>query len=149
MMTIHNNSGGAQSGFTLIDLLVALVLFSLGVLGMVEMQAKMSQVSTGSEERVAASTLADEMVADVQMYGGSVASGVQTAWQNKVQNQLPAGTVTVATSAVVATTTNFPIVAALPLTPPTTITITINWTPPSRTQTGAKANTYVTEFNYP
>lgn len=151
-MTHHKKSGPAQAGFTLIDLLIALVLFSIGILGMVEMQAKMTQVSTGSEERMAASVLADKMVADIQMYGGNVASGVQNSWSSAVVSQLPNGSVafttsTAATSAV--TTTSPPFVNVLAASPPTTIMITINWVPPSRTQTGAQANQYVTEFNYP
>ncbi|MGH8541198.1 MAG: type IV pilus modification PilV family protein [Stenotrophobium sp.] len=129
-----------QTGLTLIDLMVALVLFSIGVLGMVGMQATMTQTSVVSEERVTASTLADELVADIQMYGGNVPAAVQTAWQNKVTSQLPAGAVT--------TVPAFPL-AALPAAPATTISVTINWTPPSRTKAGSQANQYVTEVTYP
>lgn len=155
-MMVRNNSRKLQAGFTLIDLLVALVLFSVGILGMVEMQAKMTRVSAESEERTTASLLADKMVADIQMYGGNVAAGVQNSWQSAVVQQLPLGSVAITTSTTVAsavTTTSPPYIGVLPVTPSTTVMVTISWVPPSRTPSSGVLTTqpsqYVTEFAYP
>ncbi|MGH8460234.1 MAG: type IV pilus modification PilV family protein [Stenotrophobium sp.] len=144
-----------QSGLTLIDLMVALVLFSVGVLGMIGMQAAMTQTSVVSEQRVIASTLADELVADIQIYGGNVpgtlATDAQNTWLAKVQNQLPAGTATVTTNPAVATSATAPVIGVLPTATatPTTVTITIGWTPPSRTAAGSQSNQYITQVTYP
>jgi type IV pilus assembly protein PilV len=100
-MRINIHSSGLQKGMTLIDLLVAVILFSIGILGLVGMQIVMTKVSISSENRATAALLADELVADYQMYG-SVAAGdaaVGAAWKTKVTSKLPSGAGTSAVDA--------------------------------------------------
>jgi type IV pilus assembly protein PilV len=99
-------------GFTLIEVLVAILVFSFGVLGAVGMQARMLQASTQNGDRSRASMLANEMVS--QMWAQqtvSVPATTITAWQSRVSDAskvgLPNGTgsVSYATSGGVTTAT--------------------------------------------
>ncbi|WP_255406862.1 type IV pilus modification protein PilV [Rhodoferax sp. OV413] len=56
-------SPSAAAGFALIEVLVSLLLFSIGVLGMVAMQAKASSYAIDAENRSRAARLANELVA--------------------------------------------------------------------------------------
>lgn len=49
-----------QSGFSLIEVLIAILIFSFGVLGLVGLQAKAIQYSTGAENTNRAALLANE-----------------------------------------------------------------------------------------
>ena len=119
-------------GFTLIEVLVSLLIFSFGVLGLVGMQAKAIQFGVQSEDRMRASLLADEMVASMWA-NQSTAPGTATltAWQQRVASALPSGTgaVGAADSSGV-------------------VTVTITWRPPSRDST-SPANSYLTQVAMP
>lgn len=52
-----------QSGYVLLEALVALLIFSLGLLGMVGFQAASTKIATDSRFRTEAAMLADELVA--------------------------------------------------------------------------------------
>jgi type IV pilus assembly protein PilV len=52
----------SQRGFTLIEVLVGLLLFSFGILGFVGMQARAVQLSVDSEDRNRAALMANELV---------------------------------------------------------------------------------------
>jgi type IV pilus assembly protein PilV len=56
----------AQRGFTLIESLIALVVFSVGVLGLVGMQVVSMQVTTDARLRTEAAAAADELLARMQ-----------------------------------------------------------------------------------
>jgi type IV pilus assembly protein PilV len=99
-------------GFTLIEVLVVLLLFSVGLLGLVGLQAKAMQVSVGSEDSTRAALLANELAS--QMWGGqciTVGPSTLTAWKLRLANPavdgLPngAGTVTVASGVATITVT--------------------------------------------
>jgi type IV pilus assembly protein PilV len=90
-------------GFTLIEVLVVLLLFSVGLLGLVGLQAKAMQVSVGSEDSTRAALLANELAS--QMWGSNSVTLIEAdlaAWKLRVAapaaDGLPngAGTVTVA-----------------------------------------------------
>jgi type IV pilus assembly protein PilV len=51
-----------QSGFTLLEVLVALLVFSIGVLGMVGLQARAVQFSVDAEDRSKAAVIANEVI---------------------------------------------------------------------------------------
>lgn len=51
-----------ERGFTLLEVLVALLVFSLGVLGMVGLQARAIQFSVDAEDRATAAVIANEVV---------------------------------------------------------------------------------------
>jgi len=119
-------------GFTLIEVLVSLLIFSFGVLGLVGMQAKAIQFGVQSEDRMRAALLADEMVASMWA-NQSTTPGTTTlaAWQQRVGTALPSGTgaVSAADSSGV-------------------VTVTITWRPPSRGST-SPANSYLTQVAMP
>ena len=52
-----------QSGYVLLEALVALLIFSLGLLGMVGFQAASTKIATDSRFRTEAAMLADELLA--------------------------------------------------------------------------------------
>jgi len=125
---------------TLIDVLVAIILFAIGILGMVAMQASMMHTTLSSEDRATAAMLADELISDCQIgYAVALTCTMPTAWQTKITQRLPG------TSA----TANVPVLAG-----PTAAgvwTITISWQEPSRTTTAGVAITdsYFTDFTLP
>jgi type IV pilus assembly protein PilV len=53
----------AQRGFTLLELLVAVMVFSFGVLSLVGLQATAAQLATDARNRSAAAFLADQLLA--------------------------------------------------------------------------------------
>jgi len=88
-------------GFSLIEVLVGLLLFSLGILGLVGMQASMTETQTVSKVRTDASYLANELIGimwtDIGNLGNYTTTGCATYarcadWQAKLSAQLPQGT---------------------------------------------------------
>jgi type IV pilus assembly protein PilV len=61
-----------QAGFTLLETLVAIVIFSIGLLGVVGLQARSIQFSVDGEDRNRASLMADDIVAT--MWGNNIPS---------------------------------------------------------------------------
>jgi type IV pilus assembly protein PilV len=62
----------AQAGFTLLETLVAIVIFSIGLLGVVGLQARSIQFSVDGEDRNRAALMADGIVAT--MWGNNIPS---------------------------------------------------------------------------
>jgi type IV pilus assembly protein PilV len=52
-----------QSGFTLIEVLVSVLIFSFGILGLVGLQANAIKMSTDAQQRAEATFLADQLLA--------------------------------------------------------------------------------------
>jgi type IV pilus assembly protein PilV len=52
----------SQRGFTLVEVLVSLLVFSIGVLGMVGLQARAIQFSVDAEDRTKAAMVANEVI---------------------------------------------------------------------------------------
>lgn len=98
-MTPHPSpSGSAQSGFAIIEALIALLLFSLGVLGLVGLQASLTRATASAKYRAEAAYLASDLIGKmwidaanlVQYTGTNCAAHPQClAWQNKVSGALP------------------------------------------------------------
>ena len=63
-----------QRGFSLIEVLVAVVVFSLGVLGLVRMQATAVRLSTDARQRAEATFLADQLLARMLISDPATAS---------------------------------------------------------------------------
>jgi type IV pilus assembly protein PilV len=121
-------------GISLIEVLVVILLFGFGLLGLIGLQARAQQVSVSAEDSQRAALLAQDMVST--MWGaGSVTlpSATITAWQTQVANPaargLPSGTGTVDITGNVAR-------------------ITVSWTPP-QAASGATPNRYMTEVLIP
>ena len=96
-----------NAGVALIEVLIALLLFAIGILGLVGLQASMTQAQTESKVRADAANLVDELAA--VMWGevgnqatlanltpfspGNCASSTAcNAWLTKVGKALPGGT---------------------------------------------------------
>lgn len=85
----------AQKGIVLLEALVAILIFSLGILGLIGLQAVSIQNTSESQFRVEAANLANTVLAQIrtadpltrvnlfQTNGGSVTVGY-TAWYNRV-----------------------------------------------------------------
>ena len=124
----------ADAGFTLVEVLVSLLVFSFGVLGMVGLQATASKLSVDSEERTRAALLASELVAT--MWGNqstTVSDDALAAWNTRLADTsamgLPGGAGTVGTpdgNGVV--------------------TVTVTWTSPAR---AGKTSQFLTQFVIP
>jgi len=69
----------AERGVTLLEVLVSLLVFSIGILGMVALQARSVQYSVDAEDRTRAAAVANEVVS--------------TMWSQRLLD-LPAATIT-------------------------------------------------------
>lgn len=94
-----------QGGSVLIEVLVAFLIFSFGVLGLVGLQGAMVRNQTDAKIRTDAAFLANEFVGLVQSDQGNLASYVTTPsstcslakcadWVRKVKSSLPDGNAT-------------------------------------------------------
>ena len=115
-------AGRRSRGFMLIEALVALLIFSFGVLGIIGLQASMTKAQTQSKFRADASLLAQQAIgamwsdsANLANYATASCAGYARCneWRTRVAAALPGGTTAVDLSA----------------TPEVVITIT--WTPPN------------------
>lgn len=90
----------AQHGLSLIELMVAVLIFSFGLLGIVALQARTTQASVSAEDTHRAALLADDLAARM-WNAGTVALPPATlaAWRDRVARPvdggLPAGLGTV------------------------------------------------------
>jgi type IV pilus assembly protein PilV len=100
-------------GITLIEVLVAMTIFSVGVLGMLGVQARAISYFSDAKYRTDAALLADGLINDIWVnrgnmanyaYNGGAVPAVVKPWLNEVQAALPGGnakiTVTAATNTV-------------------------------------------------
>jgi len=79
-------------GLSMIEVLVAIVLISFGILGLVSLQARAVQYSVSAEDSQRASLLANEIAA--QMWGAntvSLGADVVKTWQDRVADPSVAG----------------------------------------------------------
>lgn len=123
---------------SLIEVLVAMLIFSLGLLGMVGLQAQGAKISTESEDRGRAALLANEIVSEMWTSRTlALPQGVLDRWTARLtaDGGLPIGTIgTVG--------------------PPTVIDgvqvvqVTIQWRSPARPSTD-QPSTYVTQVAMP
>jgi type IV pilus assembly protein PilV len=85
-----------QSGVMLLEVLVALLIFAIGVLGLVGMQAVSIKLTGDSKYRAEASMFADQLInqmwaddrtnaALVANYDSTVGGGKYTEWKSQVQ----------------------------------------------------------------
>lgn len=124
----------ASHGFVLLEVLVALLIFAFGVLGIVGLQATMTKAQTSSKLRGEAASLAQELIgtmwADIpnlNQYTKPAGSGPCSGYDrcqailSKVSTQLPQGAMVIEQAA------------------PGVFNITVTWTPP-----GESSHQYVT-----
>lgn len=104
------SSRPGAGGFTMIEVLVSLLVFSLGILAMVSIQATAARMATDARDRAIATFLADQLLARMLIsdpataasfahratgviacapQGAASANPVVTAWLAEVAKQLP------------------------------------------------------------
>ena len=146
---------GSERGVMLIEALVAILIFSIGILAVVGMQAVAIKDVTSAKYRNEAAFLAQELLAQMWTDNGNIGvyafpgAGAPPArilpWVNKVQLRLP----DVANQLPIVTLTN-----ALPPAPaaPTgaTVQITVRWRLPDEVTQGLPAHSHtVIAYVYP
>ncbi len=90
--TCHGESNSC-SGSVLLEVLISILVFSLGVLGLVGMHAVAIQNSVNSQDRAVASILASDMVSQMWVKKSSTTaspaiSGDIAAWKLKVEDSI-------------------------------------------------------------
>ncbi|AKR42114.1 hypothetical protein [Methylophilus sp. TWE2] len=83
-----------QKGSVLIESLVALVIFSMGVLALVGLQSAMIKNSSDNRYRAEAQLIAQTHIANMMAYGGDAANYITQVDKDKIKSQLPNGTLT-------------------------------------------------------
>lgn len=136
-----------QSGVLLLEVLIALLIFALGVLGLVGLQANAIKQSGQAKYRTDATLLANELIGQMWMTSRdyttlntaftSTSSGGASyrAWKTKVETSLPGAATyppTVVLTSIAPLNAIVGSASAVPvgLTPSTRVTITMRWKAP-------------------
>ncbi len=118
------NMQAGSRGFSLIEVLIAMTIFSFGILGMLGMQARAIGNFSDAKYRTDAALLSDALINDIWVNRANIANYAYTSggtaptpvqsWLSQVQATLPNGAanVTVAGSQVTVTVTWVPLDAA-------------------------------------
>jgi type IV pilus assembly protein PilV len=121
-----------QGGMTLVEVLVSVLIFSFGLVGLVGLQGRALQFSTSAEDTNRAALLANEITAKMTITQAAPTSSDLTTWQTRVADPtsggLPNGSGTVSTDATTGLTT-----------------ITITWRAPNAVS-GTPDNRYTTQY---
>jgi type IV pilus assembly protein PilV len=146
---------GSERGVMLIEALVAILIFSIGILAVVGMQAVAIKDVTSAKYRSEAAFLVQELLSQMWTDNGNIGTyafaGTGTppakiqAWVNKVQSRLPDG----ANQPPVVTLTN-PVPAAPAVPIGATVQITVSWRLPEEVTQGLPAHNHtVIAYVYP
>lgn len=126
----------AARGFTLIEVLISILIFTVGILGTLGMQVKLAQATVQNGDRARASMLADEMASQMWLkHSADIAnadSAFYTAWKTRVGTPATSGLPQGSGAVSYATSTKIS-------------KITITWTPTNQTST----NSFVTSVVIP
>jgi len=134
----------SERGVMLIEALVAILIFSIGILAVVGMQAVAIKDVTSAKYRSEAAFLVQELLSQMWTDNGNIGSYAYT-WVNKVQSQLPDGP----NQPPVVTLTN-PIPAAPAAPTGATVQITVKWRLPEEATQGLPAHNHtVIAYVYP
>lgn len=80
----------SQLGATMLEVLVSILIFSFGILGLVGMQARATQYSIDAEDRNRAALFADDLAAQMRLARTVSLSSAQIAtWTSRVQGLDP------------------------------------------------------------
>jgi len=145
----------SERGVMLIEALVAILIFSIGILAVVGMQAVAIKDVTSAKYRSEAAFLVQELLSQMWTDNGNIGSYAYTgvgmpplkirAWVNKVQSRLPDG----ANQPPVVTLTN-PIPAAPAAPTGATVQITVKWRLPEEATQNLPAHSHtVIAYVYP
>lgn len=122
-------------GIVLIEVLIALLIFMIGILGIVGLQAKAIQFSVQAEDRSRAALLANDLVTAMWEQKSSTPSDdVRDHWEKRIKAALPEGSGEVETGE------------------DGVVSITIEWRTPGGRREQGKAepkNRYITKVTLP
>ena len=145
-------AGRPARGFALIEALIALLIFSLAVLGLVGLQAAMTRASTGAKYRAEATYLATDLIgrmwsnrAMLKDFSDCQASSACQAWLSRVEETLPAGTATV--SVVDRIDTALDDATRVPPYSVSEVTVRVRWQPPGESAAHEFSTTTVISAN--
>ncbi|MFM2340625.1 MAG: type pilus modification protein PilV [Pseudomonadota bacterium] len=107
-------------GVSLVEVMVSLLILSVGVLGLAALQARALQQGADAEDRLRAALLAERITTEMWLRGTvSLPAGVVSDWQSQVQDSsaagLPNATGTISSPDALGG-----------------VTVTVRWRPPSR-----------------
>lgn len=91
---ISSAAKSGQTGSVLIEALVAVTIFSMGVLALVGLQSAMIKNSSDNRYRAEAQMIAQTHIANMMAYGGDAATYIAKVDKNMIKSQLPNGTLT-------------------------------------------------------
>lgn len=94
MLKRSRHANGTQKGSVLIESMVALVIFSMGVLALVGLQSAMIKNSSDNRYRAQAQLIAQTHIANMMAFGGDAANYISQIDRNQIRTQLPNGTLT-------------------------------------------------------
>jgi type IV pilus assembly protein PilV len=131
---------GASGGFALLETLVALVLFSIGIMGLLGLQARAIIAEGDAENRNRAALIVDRCVSNMQLQANQVtmtggAADLMDICQTKTwsdyvkdpkQGGLPNGLIKVTAHSA------YGVVSGGAPLAPVNVSVTLQWTPPSR-----------------
>jgi type IV pilus assembly protein PilV len=129
----------AARGIVLLDAMIAIVLFSIGILGMLAMQAGATKLAGDAKYRADAAMHADQLIAQMWSSAGNPALLTQfvspagtsyIAWAKTLNCADPSASATCLPG--VTTTANLPVVT-VDNANANMVTITISWQPPNGT----------------
>jgi type IV pilus assembly protein PilV len=151
----QSSAQGGERGVMLIEALVAILIFSIGILAVVGMQAIAIKDVTSAKYRSEAAFLTQELLSQMWTDNGNIGTYAYTGagappakiqvWVNKVQSTLPDG----ANQLPSVTLTNLvPAAAAAPT--GATVQITVRWRTPEEVTQNLPAHTHtVIAYVYP
>lgn len=144
-MAIHSGRGG-QAGSVLLEAMLAVVIFSFGVLGLIGLQATAIKQGADAQYRSAAALLADKLLGTMRT-GGATIADLQTKY-GKCTSTSCTGYVNWRDSDVKAAlpgvVNNTPTEPNVNVAADGTVTITIRWHPPSEDTNVVAYHEYVT-----
>lgn len=82
-----------QSGSVLIEAMVAVLIFSMGVLSLVGLQSAMVKSSSDNRYRAEALLIAQSHLANMMAYGGNASNYISHVDKNVIKSQLPNGSI--------------------------------------------------------
>lgn len=135
---LHRPSCTAQRGVAMIEVLVSVLLFSLGILGLIGLQARAISLSVEAEDRNRAAMLANEIASTMWLSNNAVVDTTAgtPSWATRVKKEL-------GNSAVVSVATEGTIPNAR------SANITITWSPPQRSASESASSQLTTRVTLP
>jgi type IV pilus assembly protein PilV len=125
-----------QGGATLLEILVSVLILSLGILALVGLQARSITAAGDAKYRVEATNYADQVVGQMWADRANIlnyptfAAPAANAWRNQVMAALPGAVM--------------PAIAVTPDPNGNLVTVTVSWAPPNL-PAGAPANSVVVQ----